>query len=326
VEFKRFSSSNSEALKLLRPDLGLKSWNDYSKEDKNKIWKYLEKYFFDKEKKYSSEYTHWGSQEMIYQFYGNNNPEIEYNQEKIVYSILALNDEYKAKSYGLNYLEKPTLDSACTDFYNIFSTESEEVVLEMISFYVEYIFRKKVRYSIPDSKSDFRDFANGFNETLSHFNFKYTLTDLGFVPKVDPKISENIYDPVIEILANDKWKAVSDHLRNAFSDIRKNKPEDFSTCVTKTVSAIQAYLQIVVHGETGKGDISTLIEIAHKRKFIPSDSFSKAIFIEIQKFLAIERKNTSDAHPKKEYATEHNARLVLNLAMVFIQHCITYKP
>jgi hypothetical protein len=33
-----------------------------------------------------------------------------------------------------------------------------------------------------------------------------------------------------------------------------------------------------------------------------------------------ERQETGDPHPKKEYATERNAKLVLNLAMIFLQH------
>ena len=35
-----------------------------------------------------------------------------------------------------------------------------------------------------------------------------------------------------------------------------------------------------------------------------------------------ERQLKGTPHPSKEYATEKNARLLLNLVMVFLQHCI----
>jgi len=34
------------------------------------------------------------------------------------------------------------------------------------------------------------------------------------------------------------------------------------------------------------------------------------------------RQEVGDPHPKKEYANEGTAKLVMNLSMIFIQHCI----
>ena len=42
----------------------------------------------------------------------------------------------------------------------------------------------------------------------------------------------------------------------------------------------------------------------------------------MESIFARERQETSNAHPMKEYATEKNTRLILNLAMIFFQHCI----
>jgi len=81
-------------------------------------------------------------------------------------------------------------------------------------------------------------------------------------------------------------------------------------------------LQISVNGEIGKGDISQLIPKAQKEGLIPNDSFTKKIFENIESILMRERQKTSNAHPKKEYANEKNARLILNLVMIFLQHCI----
>lgn len=45
--FKLWSETNLEAKKVLEPDLGLRGWNDLNSDDKDKIWHYLEWYFFD---------------------------------------------------------------------------------------------------------------------------------------------------------------------------------------------------------------------------------------------------------------------------------------
>jgi hypothetical protein len=42
----------------------------------------------------------------------------------------------------------------------------------------------------------------------------------------------------------------------------------------------------------------------------------------IESILMRERQETGIAHPKKEYAKEKNALLVLNMAMIFIQRCL----
>jgi len=36
--FKLWSEKNKNAKDLLKPDLGLRSWNDLSEEEKDKIW------------------------------------------------------------------------------------------------------------------------------------------------------------------------------------------------------------------------------------------------------------------------------------------------
>ncbi len=55
---------------------------------------------------------------------------------------------------------------------------------------------------------------------------------------------------------------------------------------------------------------------------IPDDKFTEQIFKNIESILMFEKQATADAHPKKEYATEKNSRLVMNLVMIFLQHCI----
>ena len=38
--------------------------------------------------------------------------------------------------------------------------------------------------------------------------------------------------------------------------------------------------------------------------------------------IPINNRDSGIAHPKKEYANERNARTILNLSMIFFQHCI----
>jgi hypothetical protein len=145
---------------------------------------------------------------------------------------------------------------------------------------------------------------------------------LGFVEIQEPKIIEDIYVPVLKALSHPKWKEVSIHLSDSFAEFRTNTPQGYSSCVTLSVSAVQAFLQILVHGKTGKGDISDLITKAHAQNLIPDDGFTKEIFKKIESVLMRERQQTGIPHPKQEYATAKNSLLVLNLTMVFFQHCI----
>jgi hypothetical protein len=111
-------------------------------------------------------------------------------------------------------------------------------------------------------------------------------------------------------------------LANAFSEYQKKTPLGYSNSVTNTVTSIQAFLQILCSGKTGTGDISKLIVQAQTKGLIPNDAFTKIIFKNLEAILMQERQDKGIAHPPKEYATEKNARLVINLAMVFFQHCI----
>lgn len=78
-----------------------------------------------------------------------------------------------------------------------------------------------------------------------------------------------------------------------------------------------------MNGKIGSGEISKLIPQAQAKNLIPPDVFTKEIFKTIESVLMRERQETGDPHPKKAYATDKNARMVLNLVMVFFQHCIT---
>ena len=249
-----------------------------------------------------------------------------------------MNDAYKARSYAKRFLEDSDSDSACEDFFEIFIEQDENVVFELLSLYAkaaivkgnwDYLGRKENEADIDYKRRleewnfvPFENFAKDLNEVFGQFGINLYLTRSGFIPRQDQKITRDLYEPVLKVFSHSRWKEVDQLLADAFTEYRKNTKEGFSHSVTNGVAAVQAFLQILVNGKTGNGDISKLIPQAQAKGLVPADSFTKEIFTRIEAVLMRERQETGVAHPKKEYATETNARLVLNLCMVFFQHCI----
>jgi len=335
MTFKLWSELNPKAKKELKPDFGLRSWNSLSSDEKYKIWKYLEWYFFDKDIR--TEYSFGGTKKSYYKFYGEY-PENEKKKKRIYVSIMLLNHKYKAKSYAKSFLEDNTLNSACHDFYEIFMNQDENVVIELLSLYCNVLISERAKETIYRKEGEseeeysqrlenwrweeFDKFRKNLNEVFTDFGINLYLTRQGFAPRQEEKIIEEIYEPVLNYLSHPEWREVSKILSDAFDEYRKNTPQGYSNCVTNVISAIQAFLQIVVNGKTGKGEISKLIPMAQKKKLIPEDSSTQKIFDNLESIFARQRQETSIAHPKKQYANEKNTRLMLNLAMVFLQHCI----
>lgn len=335
--FKLWSEIKKEAMDFLKPDLGFRSWNDLEGEEKNKIWHYLCWYFFNAQIK--EQYGMMGGVEKrFYEFYGEVR-EKEYKQKTIVNTISYINENYKVRSYADMYLKNPSINTACYDFYNIFLNQDEVVVMEMLSAYTKffynftkndgYIYKTKdesdKEFTDRKTKAEFKffdSFSERLNDVFLQFGIKYCLTRDGFIPHQDIKIMKEIYEPVLGYLSNEKWKKVNEILSDSFADYRKNTPQGYSGCVTKTISAVEAFMQILVEGKTRGTKLSPLISEAQKKELISNDIFTQTIFKNIDTIFARERKSTSDAHPKDEYATEKNTRTILNLAMIFIQHCI----
>ncbi len=333
--FKLWSEIKKEAKGELSPDFGFRDWADLSSDDKYLIWKYLEWHFFSKDELHQD--FSYGDRRCNYKFFGDYD-EKDNKLTRVVNSIQFLNLKYKAKSYARNFLEDNKYNSACHDFYQIFSTQSENVVLELLSLYSNLIIfernNREPRLNENENDDEFKKrtfewrwevfdrFSEDLNEVFIQFGVKYYLTRGSFVPRQDSKIMEEIYKPVLDYLSDNKWKEVNNLLEDSFSEYRKNTPQGYSNSVTNTISTIQAFLQILNNGKTGKGNISHLIIEAQKKGLIGNDSFTKQIFDNVESIFAKERQETSTAHPKKEYATEKNARTMLNLAMIFFQHCI----
>jgi len=341
-DFKLWSEINNDAQKELKPAFGFCSWDQLNNEEKGRIWKYFEEYFFIPEIMYDHARTLVAISNDEHQYFEfSENDEIP-KRKRINYSIGQMYNKYRANNYTRNFLLKKTHYNACLDFYRIFMEEGENVVFELLSFYSKSSLseRHNAYYPIVLSEDQkvlqvqkkereqwegqpFKEFAQDLNSVFSDFGVNLHLTTSGFAPRQDDRILNEVYEPVLKILSDRKWSKVNDSLSDAFSEFRINTPQGYSGCVTHTVNAVQAFLQILVTGKTGKGDISTLVTQAYNKNLIPNDFITKQILNTLISVFMKERQETGDAHPKKEYASEKNAKTLLNLSMVFIQHCLT---
>lgn len=163
MSFKLWSELNEEAQKILKPDFGLRTWDKLSPDERKSVWKYLEGYFFDCTPRYDFLPAPFDP-EMYFDFSPDPNG---IKPARIVFAISELNNRYKAKGYAKAFLQNRSLVSACLDFYSIFITESDAVVLELISLYCKSIImeanknpnRNKVAQ---ESEEDYQQYLDAF--------------------------------------------------------------------------------------------------------------------------------------------------------------------
>lgn len=301
--FKSWSENNQNVKAILRPNLGVRGWNELPQKDKEIIWRHFtNKGWFAVDKE-----THRG----VYSFNEDNKARAFCNH------LLNHGGPHYMEMRGIRqYMEKCCQEATLLDLQHIFHTEHQDVVYELFSYYV-----LALQQDILDKEKITR-FKNLFNDISDQFGLNVLMAKDSFIPKQDKKIIKEIYEPVLDYISDPKWKKVNEILSDAFSDYTKNTPQGYSNSITNTISAIQAFLQILNDGKIGKGNISRLIVEAQKNDLISNDFFTQKIFDNLESIFAKERQETSIAHPKKEYATEKNARTMLNLAMIFFQHCI----
>jgi hypothetical protein len=316
--FKLWSESNPDSLKTLKPNIGLRDWDELGKEEKNNIWLIMQN-------------KNWFTKSF-----------------QIYETIIQLNEKYKYKCFGTNllshggphYYATGGRDNCCNecafkDFDRIFFNEKQDVVFETISIFSKLFINKGYFYdnngiikdeitkdSLDKAYSRFDQLAYALNDIFNQYGINVILIRTEFILKQDEKITKDIYEPVLNFLSNPKWDKVTEALRNGFLQYQMNNPDSYSSCITYGINAIQAYLQIIVFGDVGKGDIKDLLITAQTKNLIPNDKFSHIIFKDLEAFFMSERQLKGTPHPSKEYATEKNARLLLNLVMVFLQHCI----
>lgn len=226
-------------------------------------------------------------------------------------------------------------EAAIEDFCSIFLYEkSDAMVLRMLTKFAEsYINdfdyrnaeqekddKKREKY-IKDAFEEFDRLTNCLNHIFEQFAVNSILTRNGPVPRQDNKITEEIYVPTLKVLADPKWKTVSDDLMHMFEDFRE---ENYSETITKAHRAIQRFLQILVgkEGKNSKGELANLFREAKKQSIIPSNRFTEPIINVFQSFIPSERATKSTAKPSITEATSSDALLMMNIVMVFLQHCL----
>ena len=311
MDFKIWSEINTKAKEELCPSLGLRGWDSLNAEEKNILWDYF-KHYFNRAN----------------------------NQRDIFMAVLQLNANNKYKSYGKNLLSDFSVENAVLDFKEIFLYQKCDVLLEMLSYFCESLLKARDGKFLPRSYyensndeeynkinldwqyEEFDEFKGIINDNFEQFGVDVFLTRSGFAPVQEKEITNEIYEPVITALSDKKWEVANRELKDAFKEYQRKQKEGYSNAITHAISAVEAFLQIAVYGQTGKGTLGSLIKEAIAKGVIQNDLFSNKIFDNIDGILAQERMNTGDAHPKKEYATEKNSRLVLDLVMVFLHNCI----
>lgn len=330
MEFKLWSELNNDAKQYLKPDLGLREWNLLSDDEKSRIWKYLERYFFNPTTRTGYDVGEYFEFELDYQA-----------EERVVLAVQRISQLYKQRNFASFYLKEKSKHAAASDFHSIFMKAESSVVYELLSLYCQVIlWQRKDKFFdshwIPEEVrteehmknklvwefEEFDEFAEDLNDVFGDFGLNVFLTRGGFIPKQEQKIIEEVYEPTLRCLSDARWEKVSSLLAEAFDEYRKNTPKGFSVCVTHSVAAVEALLQIIVNGKTGEGNFAALVSEGQQNGLIPSDMFTKAVFSSIISTLMIERKKTGVAHVSESFANENNSKMVLNLSLIFIQHCI----
>jgi len=327
--FKLWSEIKPQAKSNIDPSLGLRSWNKLDLAEKKKIWLHFnhEKYFIfsAQEEKYPNDFIN----------------EVDFSA--IVITIRSLKENYKKQDLTNNFLESKKIGACYEDFQNIFFNEKEDAVLEMLSIYAKYLFSlridKKLRRLEDESEEEYNkkllewqlepleQFKAVFNDIFEHFELNYRLTKGGIIPYQPKIIIEEIYNPTFQALCEKSFNKVNRDIEDAISQFRKKEPNSYSTCITLCIGALEEFLKVMISKKADKVDaqvLSKLIDEAMRKEVIPADFFTKQIFSNLESIFMKERKETGQAHSKDDYATEKNAKLMLNLTLVFIQNCIEY--
>lgn len=249
---------------------------------------------------------------------------------KHLHAIKPERDHYRG-GYGN---ESERMRAAILDFQHIFLQEkSDAMVFRMFSKFIScYIDgfdmraaeskneeeRKKL---IDDAFEKFDRLANCFNHIFEQFAVNQLVTRNGFVPQQDEKITDEVYTPTLRVLADPKWSAVNADLAKMFEDYRD---ENYSEAITKAHSAVHRFLQILVgeEGKSGKGEVGKLFQKAKEESAIPINRFTEPLISVIQGFIVSERATNSTAKPTLKDTTASDALLVMNVVMIFLQHCL----
>lgn len=228
-------------------------------------------------------------------------------------------------------------EAALLDFQHIFlKDKSEAMVLRMLSKFLScYIDRDRYRIAsntvfvdeqmrmkfIEDAFKKFDKLAHCLNRIFEQFAVNVVVTRNGFVPRQDGKITKEVYEPTLRVLSDPKWKSVNSDVAKMFEDYRE---QNYAEAITKAHAVVQRFLQILVgeEGKNAKGEVGDLFKEAKKKGLIPATRITEQFIMAIQSHIVSERATNSTAKPALKDATASDALLMMNLVMIFLQHCL----
>ena len=253
--------------------------------------------------------------------------------------IIQLNNRYLRLLPGKNmhYLSqgKSEFQAGIEDFEYIFLNErSGDLVLCMLSLFAKEHISDWFLHAAQEEKDseeraglinqafdEFDRLAKCLNHIFEQFSINLLVTRNGFIPRQDDRIDKEVYEPTLKVLSDPKWKSVSDDLADMFNDYQK---QSYPEAITKAHSAVQRFLQILVgnEGKNGRGELKELFALARKEGVISENQFTRDIVKVFHGFISSERANNSTAKPALRPTSSSDALLVMNVVMVFIQHCL----
>lgn len=226
--------------------------------------------------------------------------------------------------------------AAYADFQEVFlDSKSEPMVFRMLTKFAEghidsYSYhsaeqaKEKIKQKeyVEKAFEKFDRLANCFNHIFEQFAVNAVMTRSGLVPRQDKKITEEIYTPVLQVLSDPKWKSVSSDLAEMFEDYTN---KNYSEAITKAHRAVQRFLQITAgeEGKNSKGEIGKLFNKIKQENLIPANNFTTPLINVFQAFISSERAKNSTAKPSIKKATSSDALLMMNVVMLFLQHCLS---
>lgn len=268
------------------------------------------------------------------------------NQREILATVDYLNYTYLRLCPGKNLHKTPRRgdrygdadfdrrEAAVKDFYRIFLEESEPLVLRMLSKYAKLLIdrrdlklakettepEERAKY-VEEAFQQFDRFANCLNHIFEQFAVNHLVTRSGFVPRQDETIERELYRPTLEALSDPKWTTVNETLALMFEDYREQR---YAEVITKAHSAVHGFLQVLVGepGRNAKGEVGKLMKEGRRSGLIPTNLFTEPFLTNIQSFITSERATNSTAKPSLSEASSADALLMMNMTLLFLQHCM----
>lgn len=319
--FKLYGDKNPEVEALIQPKLPLRQWDELTSDEKSIALQELVR----------CQWLTAHSREALWSVRDLNYHYLRILPGKRLHNVRSNDDVHPHRLYN----ETSELLAGNSDFRDIFvNGHPGELILRMLSSFASYHIDTSCLNTVRNAQDEeskktligkaFRKFdqlASLLNRIFDQFCVNVMVTRNGFIPRQDEKIEKDIYVPTLLVLSDPKWKTVNASLADMFNDYQAN---NYPEVITKAHSVVQRFLQILVgeEGKSGKGELGKLFATAKKTHIVPNNRFTESIINSIQRFVVTERATNSTAKPALQRAESSDALLVMNVVMVFLQHCL----